>query len=457
MNYLKTLVDLYRLKRQTKLSTNQMRSLQERKLRIMLHHAWEHSDYYRRTFEAAGITKEQLDELPLSCFPAIDKKEVLEHFDELVVPKDLCQQELREFDAQESQDRKPYKGKYHVIHSSGSTGKPGYFVYDEAAWSSMLLGMLRAALWNMSMPQILSLLAKRPRIAYIAATDGRYGGAMAVGAGSDRVGARQIYLDIKTPLEEWIRQITEFKPNIIIGYPSAVKILAELVEKGSVEVDAVRVISCGEPLGASLRNYLEKCFGREVVNFYGASESLTMGVEMEPEEGMLLFDDMNYIEVESGVMYLTCLYNFAQPLIRYRISDSLTLKAAKENSPFPYTRAVGLLGRNEDILWFEAFDGTREFLHPLAIEGFCIEGLLDYQFRQTGKDAFEMHAEISESASEETVRTEMLSRMRKILREKKLDFVQFYVNFVDEILPDERTGKKLLILSGETYRHLRNT
>lgn len=450
MNYLKILVDLYRLKRQTKLSTKQMRSLQERKLRAMLHHAWEHSVYYRRTFEAAGITKEQLDELPISCFPTIDKKEFLEHFDELVVPKDLYQQELREFDAQESPDRKPYKGKYHVVHSSGSTGKPGYFVYDEAAWSSMLLGMLRAALWDMSMPQILSLLAKRPRIVYIAATDGRYGGAMAVGDGIDGVGASRIYLDIKTPLEEWIRQITEFKPNMIIGYPSAVKILAELVEKGSVEVNAVRVISCGEPLGASLRNYLEKCFGTKVVNFYGASESLTMGVEMEPEEGMILFDDMNYIEVESGVMYLTCLYNFAQPLIRYRISDSLTLKAANEDSSSPYTRAVGLLGRNEDILWFEDFDGKREFLHPLAIEGFCIEGLLDYQFRQTGKDAFEMYAEISQSASREAVRTEMLRQMRKILFEKQLDHVQFYVNFVDEILPDEKTGKKPLILSGES-------
>ncbi len=96
----------------------------------------------------------------------------------------------------------------------------------------MLLGMLRAALWDMSMLQILTLLAKRPRIVYIAATDGRYGGAMAVGDGIDGVGAKQIYLDIKTPLKEWIRQIKEFQPNIIIGYPSAIKILAELVEKG---------------------------------------------------------------------------------------------------------------------------------------------------------------------------------------------------------------------------------
>lgn len=446
MNYLKTLIDLYRLKRQAKFSSKKMRALQEKKLRNMLHHAWENSTYYRRTFEAARITEEQLDELPLSCFPTIDKKGLLEHFDELVVPRDLRQRELREFDTVESPNRKPYKGKYHVVHSSGSTGKPGYFVYDEAAWSAMLCGMLRAALWDMSMPQILSLLAKHPRIVYIAATDGRYGGAMAVGDGIDGVGAEQIYLDIKTPLHEWIKQIKEFRPNIIIGYPSAIKILAELVEKGDVEVHAVRVISCGEPLGASLRNYLEKSFGTKVVNFYGASESLTMGVEMNPEDGMILFDDMNLIEVESGVMYLTCLYNFAQPLIRYRISDSLTLKAAEENNLYPFTRACGLLGRNEDILWFEDFDGTREFLHPLAIEGFCIEGLLDYQFRQIAKDAFEMYAETSENADKAYIQTELMKQMKKILVGKKLDYVQFYLIFVPEILPDSRTGKKPLIL-----------
>ena len=395
MNYLKTLTDLYRLKKNVKLSAEKMRSLQDEKLRKLLRFAWEHSAYYRAAFEKAGITEEQLDTLPLSCFPTIDKQTLLEHFDELVTVPDLKQENLREFDAGEASDRKPYQGKYHVVHSSGSTGKPGYFVYDEDAWSQMLLGIIRAALWGMSMPQILRLLMKRPRIVYIAATDGRYGGAMAVGDGTRGVGASQLYLDIKTPVTEWIRQIKEFRPNIVIGYPSAIKILAQLMENGEVSLDAERVISCGEPLGSSLRAYLENIFRTQVVNFYGASESLALGVETDLEEGMLLFDDMNIIEVED--------------------------------------------------LWFEDGRGNREFLHPLAIEGFCIEGLKDYQFRQTTKDTFEMYAETGNGVSREQIRQEMLLRMRKILAEKKLDYVQFYVNFVEEILPDIRTGKKPLI------------
>ena len=219
------------------------------------------------------------------------------------------------------------------------------------------------------------------------------------------------------------------------------------MEKGDVAIDIQRIISCGEPLNETLRKYLEKVFRTTIVNIYGASESLALGVETDPEKGMVLFDDLNLIEVESGVMYLTCLYNYAQPLIRYRLSDHLTLEAAREGEP-PFTRAVGLLGRNDDVLWFEDRTGEREFLHPLAIEGFCIEGLKDYQFRQTTKDTFEMYAETDSSASREYIRQEMLHQMRKILKEKKLEYVQFYVNFVDMILPDKKTGKKPLISAG---------
>ena len=321
-----------------------------------------------------------------------------------------------------------------------------YFIYDETAWNEMLLGMIRAALWNMSMIRILKLFFRGVRVVYIAATDGRYGGAMAVGDGIDGIHAKSLYLDIKTPLDKWIRQIKEFQPNVIIGYPSAIKILGELVEKRSIQFDIFRVISCGEPLGASLRHYLENVFQAEVINFYGASESLALGVEMDTAEGMILFDDMNVIEVQNGNMYLTSLYNFAQPLIRYRLSDSLTLRKPDENSRYPFTRAVGLLGREEDILWFEDRNGHREFLHPLAIEGFCLEGLKDYQFRQTCKDTFEMLAEISDSASENRIRREILLQMKGILRGKGLDYVQFFVKFVDEILPDLRTSKKRLII-----------
>lgn len=449
MNYIKTIWDLWYLKKNEKKSVVEISALQDTKLKRLLHYAYEHSAYYRNSFECAGITAETIDSTPLSAFPVIDKSVLMSQFEEIVTVPELTQEEIRSFDERETVGGKLFRGRYHIVHSSGSTGMPRYFVYDENAWHSMLLGIVRGALWNMTMPQILKFLARGPRIVYIAATNGRYGGAMAVSDGINGVGAKQMYLDINTPVEEWIQTIKAFQPNMIIGYPSAVKILAELVCKGSLSLKALRIVTCGEPLGAGLRRYLEDVFGAEVINFYGASESLAMGVESSPQEGIILFDDMNVIEIQDGVMYLTCLYNFAQPLIRYRLSDKMTLRAPDGGSRYPFTRATGLLGRNEDILWFQDGNGRREFLHPLAVEGFCIQGLCDYQFRQISPDTFEMLAEVPDGTLQESVRREILWQMKAILREKGLEYVQFFVRFVPEILPDPGTGKKRLILASE--------
>ncbi|MFQ8583443.1 MAG: hypothetical protein ACLSA6_13420 [Holdemania massiliensis] len=109
---------------------------------------------------------------------------------------------------------------------------------------------------GMTSGQIIQLLQRRPRILYIAATDGRYGGAMAVGAGIEGVHARQLFLDIQTPLTQWIEQIGAFQPEMVIGYPSAIKILGELVESRQLSVSLTRIISCGEPLNPGMRRYL---------------------------------------------------------------------------------------------------------------------------------------------------------------------------------------------------------
>lgn len=446
MNTIKLLWQLYLQKKNTSKTTVQIRELQEKKLRNLLRHAYKHSVYYRRVFDEAGITEERLESIPLKELPSLSKADFLANFDDIVADSCLTQNGLRFFDAKEDTGRSPYQGKYHVIHSSGSTGRPGYFVYDEEAWSSMLVGIVRGALWNMSMPEILKFLAGRPRIAFIAATDGRYAGVMSVGDGIESVGASALNLDVNTPLEVWSRQIQEFGPNMIIGYPSAVKIVCQLMERGEIKLNVHRIVTCGEPLGNSLRSYLERIFKADVINFYGSSESLALGLDSGDGEGMLLFDDMNIIEIEDGAMYLTCLYNKLQPLIRYRLSDRMVLEEA--GGRYPFTKAERLLGREEDILWFEDNTGKKEFLHPLSVEGFCIDGLKDYQFCQTGKDSFEVRIETAHNISTEDICIELRRQLRKILLDKGLDYVQFSIHTVHEIRPDSLTGKKRLVVAG---------
>ena len=74
MNEIKVLFDLYRLKQNVKKTERQMKQIQDRKLRKLLRFAWEHSKFYKKTFEDAGITEGQLATLPLSAFPTVDRK-----------------------------------------------------------------------------------------------------------------------------------------------------------------------------------------------------------------------------------------------------------------------------------------------------------------------------------------------------------------------------------------------
>lgn len=446
MNYFNLLWSFFRLRKNTKKSKIDIKILQEKKLRHLLHHAYSYSDYYHKSFEEAGITQDQIDTLPLSAFPTIDKAILLDHFDRVVTATDLCQEEIRQFDEVEREQSKLFKDKYHIVHSSGSTNQASYFVYDKKAWSQMLVGIIRGALWDMSTFEVLKLLGSAPRIMYIAATDGRYGGAMAVGAGIEGLHMKQTFLDINTPLSQWIDSIQQFNPNIIIGYPSAIKILGELIEEGEVKVNISRVISCGEPLGMSLRHYVEKTFHATVVNFYGASESLALGVETDYAEGMYLFDDMNYVEVEDGTMYITSLYNYVQPLIRYKLSDQLVMKDYNIEDKYPFSKVESIVGRNEDLLWFSNEEGMRDFIHPLAVEGFCIEGLVDYQFHQTSSTQFEIIAEAPDKYSHISIEAQLKADMERILKEKNLDFVRFEIIFTDIIFPDALTGKKRLII-----------
>ncbi len=442
MSRLRLLWKLGKAKRNARLPRAKIEQLQQKKLRGLLRYAYHHSAYYHDSFTKAGITEANLDKTPLSAFPTIDKRILLDRFSDIVTVQGLSQKDLQEFDEATGSDRKPYMDQYHVVHSSGSTGKPGYFIYDNTAWSTMLIGIIRAALWDLSLPQIVKLLAGVPHILYIAATDGHYGGAMAVGDGIDGVGAKQLHLDIKTPLVEWIAKVKEFKPDIVIGYPSAIKILGELIEAGEVQTNISRIISCGEPLGAHMRQYFEKTFAHaKILNFYGASESLALGVEEDNESGMVLFDDMNIIEVQDGQMYLTSLYNFAQPLIRYRLTDDITLQRTDG-----LTKATGLIGRNEDILWFKHLGGKRDFLHPLAVEGICVEGLRDYQFCKTGDASFEMIAEFSEQTDIAKAKQQIQKELNAVLSEKQLDYVTYAIIQTEQIVPDPVTGKKRLIL-----------
>lgn len=441
MTFTELIIKLTAAKLNTKLPHGVVQKMQQKRLREMMIYAYQNSPYYRKAFRAAGINSRNISYMPIERFPTMDKQKLLDNFDRVVTVRGLTQEKLRRFDSSENAGKKAMGGKYHLIHSSGSTGKPGYFLYDNNAWDTMLIGIIRAALWDMSMPDILKLKMSKPKILYIAAADGRYAGAMAVGDGLDDLGFEKLVLDVQTPLDELQKQLREFRPDIIIGYPTAIKML---VQTADYDFRIKRVITCGEPLSENLRRYFKRFFKCKILNFYGASESIAIGVEDDNSGGMYLFDDMNYVEITEYGIYLTCLYNFAQPLIRYKISDKT------EKMPYdgkcPFTKVKKILGRNEDVMWFKNAEGKSEFLHPLSVEGLCVNGLLDYQFVQRSDAFFEINAQIKHGADKAKILKALHNYMRKILELNGLSNIGYKIHIVSEINADKRTGKKRLVV-----------
>ena len=57
-----------------------------------------------------------------------------------------------------------------------------------------------------------------------------------------------------------------------------------------------------------------------------------------------------------------------------------------------------------------------------------------------------MIAEVSEAKKKVAIKSEMMTTMATILKEKHLDYVTFRIRFTDYIAPDPQTGKKKLIV-----------
>lgn len=76
-----------------------------------------------------------------------------------------------------------------------------------------------------------------------------------------------------------------------------------------------------------------------------------------------------------------------------------------------------------------------------------MDGLLDYQFRKTDIDAFEMLVEVSDERKKEAVKRELLKQVKQVIQRKHMGYVRFFLEFTDRIEPDQKTGKKQLIVN----------
>jgi len=435
-------------KKAESLTPQQVQNLQQKRFRKLLRHVFRKSRFYKRYYREHGITQCDIEKVETKDLPVIDKQIVMDNYDELVCDPALKKDDLERFIVESPEAGSKYKGVYRVIHTSGSSGTPAVFVYGPREWAAAKALGFRALAEKVSP-------FKRGRLAYIGATGGHFASTTAI-SDIPRVLLKVLSVSINNPIERICRDIDHFQPDALIGYASGLDLLVQQQVAGRLKIAPARIWSSADPLTPTIRMNVEKAFGVTPIDIYTASEIMTFSAECKSRHRLHYFSDWFSVQLVNddnepvttglpGSLVVTNLYNYTQPLIRYKMDDEVVLSDESCTCGWSFPVIERITGRNEEVLWFVKADGTKEFVSPYVLEEFLIPGLEKFQFVQTGPSRLTMKAVID--GERNSIIPAIQNRMTEILSQKQLhDAVWFDIEFVDDIRNDPKTGKFRFII-----------
>jgi phenylacetate-coenzyme A ligase PaaK-like adenylate-forming protein len=158
-------------------------------------------------------------------------------------------------------------------------------------------------------------------------------------------------------------------PRLIVAYARPIYELARFAERNAIPVHAQNgIVSTAGTLYPFMRETIERVFQCPVFNQYGSREVGSIACEVPGSSGLWIAPWNCYVEVidsdgsvvcdgTEGEIVVTCLSNFAMPLIRYRIGDRGSL-LPRESGPHPLPSQIleHVNGRTVDA--FRLRDGT---------------------------------------------------------------------------------------------------
>jgi phenylacetate-CoA ligase len=344
-------------------SRPQLLELQRGRLRSLLSHAVTHSAYYR---EALGPAAADAD---LADLPTLPKSRLMEEFDRVVTDARLRAADLRTFVA-DADPGASFLGAYRIFATSGATGIPGVFVYshDEFAhWIAVGLARLLR----------LGVTAETRLIAIGAPGEAHITRQLFAAFQAGREGVPR--LSVTTPLRQTAEALQADQPEAVIAYASVLGMLAEEQLQGRLAIAPRVTIATSEVLTDETIRRVEEAWGSVPMNVYAATEAPGIAMASPERVGMHVCEESVVLEVVDAdnrpvapgqpgcKVLLTSLTNRAQPLIRYELSDAVTLAAGPDPSGRPFTRIARVDGRSDDILRFPAVGGGEVAVHPYRL------------------------------------------------------------------------------------------
>jgi len=327
----------YRELKQTQwLSPQQIKLLQEKKLRRLIYHAYNHVGYYRQKMDQLGLRPEDIQTIKdLPKLPFLEKRDIRENlYFELLSDNHKKKEILK-------------------ISTSGSTGEPLVLYVDryqlEMRWAATLRSMewtgyqfgdRQARLWHQTIAMSwLHRLKER----------------------LDALFLRRLFIPAFEMSMEKVRlivkRINKFNPVLIDGYAESLNFLALFVKENQLEgIPALKgIITSAQTLPSQSRIVIEKNFGCGVFDKYGSREFSGIAYECDSHDGHLVVAENYIVEIikdnrpalpgEIGEIIITDLNNFCVPFIRYRIGDLAT--AMDSSRPSSCGRGLPRIGEIE--------------------------------------------------------------------------------------------------------------
>ena len=139
------------------------------------------------------------------------------------------------------------------------------------------------------------------------------------------------------------------------------------------------VATSSEVQTADMRRRMTDAWGVEPLNFYGTTEALILAAGRPGQAGMDILEDLVVVEVVDqrdrpvppGVpghkVLVTSLVSRVQPLLRYELTDSVTLAGGPNPLGLPYARTAAIDGRSDDVVTLPAAGGGRVAVHPFRL------------------------------------------------------------------------------------------
>lgn len=421
----------------SRMSRSRLEVAQIKKFRQLVAFVQNRSPYYRAIIQERGIN-------PQTCvptdFPILTKEKVIEHFDEIVTDPWIKRRDIADFLSRSTDPEELFEGRYHVLHTSGTSGTVGYYVFSHEAWIKGSCHVVR-----------ISPLSWRRRTAFVAATRGHFAGSSLMLTGNH--GTNNLFYDVRMfdvgqPLPQIIEGLNKFQPHVLTGYATVLKMLGEAQERGELRIKPTQLGNGGEALLPDVKSYLERVFRVPVMNAYASSEHLYMGMTLPGVDGMHLLEDDLIFELGADHTCVTNLFNDVMPLIRYHMDDVL-VPDSTGHSRYPFTRVKEIVGRQEDALVFTNRHGTDDFIHPIVIVELVVRGLNAWQIVIESKTSFRIRARLDDGLTGNECR-ETDRRIREtlnaILVEKNMQNVQFEIEHVKSLAIDPATGKFRLVI-----------